>query len=617
MEIVEHSSGETKRVTLHEKHAFGGDVSLVTGRPALVSAVARGDTEVFEISPSDLRRIMGERPALGELLLRAFIARRELLVASEFQGLRVLGAGSSRDTFRIRDFLARNQVPFTWIDMDHDPQVGALLHSFGLTEADTPVVVFGSEPLLRNPSTRALAELIGVRRPLAQRVYDLVIVGGGPAGLAAAVYASSEGLATAVIDASAPGGQAGTSSKIENYLGFPTGISGAELANRAILQAQKFGAQFSSPSQAARLEFEKGQTLVWFDREHVSTRCVLIATGAEYRKLDVPKREQFEGLGVYYAATSTELQLCRGAEVIVVGGGNSAGQAVMFLSEETRRVYLLLRGGGLRKSMSSYLADRIEGADNIEVLAEAEICRMLGDQRLEAVEIKNLRTGETRTVQTPAVFTFIGAIPCTNWLPAEIETDSKGFVKTGPTGVSLAVLDCRSGAVLPRNQPSRRLRRRRCPAGLDQARGLCGGGGGDGGAVRSRILEGHVNERRVSPLVSFRQVSARIGQKDILHDLSFDVEAGETLVLLGRSGSGKTTALKMVNGLLLPSAGNVLIEGTSHDCLGLDPLEASNWLRDPGCGPLSAFHGGRQCRTGSALGRLASPAISTLASSIC
>jgi len=344
----------------------------------------------------------------------------------------VLGAGSSRDTFRIRDFLARNQVPFTWIDTDHDPQVGALLQGFGLSEADTPVVVFGSEPLLRNPSTRELAELIGVKRPLAKRVYDLVIVGGGPAGLAAAVYASSEGLATAVIDATAPGGQAGTSSKIENYLGFPTGISGAELANRAILQAQKFGAQFSSPSQVARLEFEKDKMLVWFDGEQVSTRCLLIASGAEYRKLDVPKREQFEGLGIYYAATPTELQLCSGTEVVVVGGGNSAGQAVMFLSEGTRRVFLLLRGGDLRKSMSSYLADRIEGAENIEVLVEAEISRIVGDHWVEAVDIKNLRSGETRTIRTPAVFTFIGAIPCTNWLPREIETDSKGFVKTGP-----------------------------------------------------------------------------------------------------------------------------------------------------------------------------------------
>jgi thioredoxin reductase (NADPH) len=286
--------------------------------------------------------------------------------------------------------------------------------------------------LLKNPSTRELAELIGVRRPLTQRVYDLVIVGGGPAGLAAAVYGSSEGLATAVIDAVAPGGQAGTSSKIENYLGFPTGISGAELATRAILQAQKFGAQFSSPSPVARLTFEKDHAVLWLDDgQQVSTRCVLIATGAEYRKLDVPMREQFEGLGIYYAATPTELQLCRGSEVMVVGGGNSAGQAVMFLSEQTPRVFLLLRGGDLRKSMSSYLADRIEGADNVEVLSNAEITRMLGDQRLEAVEIKDTRSGETRTIRTSAVFTFIGAIPCTNWLPPEIETDSKGFVKTG------------------------------------------------------------------------------------------------------------------------------------------------------------------------------------------
>ncbi|HET6845326.1 MAG TPA: FAD-dependent oxidoreductase [Anaerolineales bacterium] len=432
VEIVEHSSGEAKMVTVHEVHGFGGDVSLVTGRPALISAVARGDTEVFEIPPSDLRRIMGERPALGELLLRAFIARRELLVASDFQGLRVLGAGSSRDTFRIRDFLARNQVPFTWIDMDHDPQVGALLLSFGLTEADTPVVVFGSEPLLRNPSTRALADLVGVRRPLTQQVYDLVIVGGGPAGLAAAVYGSSEGLATVVVDATAPGGQAGTSSMIENYLGFPTGISGADLASRAILQAQKFGAQFSSPSQVVRLEFENDAPVVCLDDgQRVLTQCVLVATGADYRRLNVPGREQFEGLGVYYAATQTEAQLCRGSEVVVIGGGNSAGQAVMFLSEHTSRVLLLLREGSLRKSMSNYLAERIEGADNVEVLSDTQIVRMLGGQRLEAVEIMRGRSGESRTVLTPAVFTFIGAVPCTGWLPPEIETDSKGFIKTG------------------------------------------------------------------------------------------------------------------------------------------------------------------------------------------
>jgi thioredoxin reductase (NADPH) len=432
VEILEHSSGEPKTVAMHERHAFGGDVSLVTGRPALVSAMARGDTEVFEIAPEDIRRIMGERPALGDVLLRAFIARRELLVASDFQGLRVFGSGASRDTFRIRDFLARNQVPFTWIDLDHESQVGDLLRGFGVSEADTPVIVFGSEPLLRNPSTRALAELIGVRRPLAQKVYDLVIVGGGPAGLAAAVYGSSEGLATVVIDSVAPGGQAGTSSKIENYLGFPTGISGSELAKRAIFQAQRFGTQFSSPSRVTRLELERDTYRLSFDdEEHVSARCVLIATGADYRKLEVPGREELEGSGVYYAATQIEADLCRSSDVIVVGGGNSAGQAVMFLSEKTPKVFLLLREGGLRKSMSSYLADRIEGADNIEVLSDSEISRMHGNAWLEEVEIKNRRTGDTRTIRTTAVFTFIGAVPCTDWLPAVIEKDSKGFVKTG------------------------------------------------------------------------------------------------------------------------------------------------------------------------------------------
>ena len=432
VEIVEHSIGKTRSVAFHERHAFGGDVSLVTGRPALVSGVARGDTEVFEIAAGDIKRIMGDRPALGDVLLRAFIARRELLVASDFQGLRVIGSGSSRDTFRIRDFLARNQVPFTWIDMDRESQVRELLRGFGLTEEDTPVVVFGSEPLLRNPSTRAMAELIGVRRPLVQKTYDLVIVGGGPAGLAAAVYGSSEGLATVVIDAVAPGGQAGTSSKIENYLGFPTGISGSELTNRAILQAQKFGTQFSSPSRVTRLTFVNDVNQIWFDDEGlVVSRCVLIATGADYRKLDVPGRERLEGSGVYYAATVTEAQMCRGSDVIVVGGGNSAGQAAMFLSEQTPKVYVLIRASDLRMSMSSYLVDRIEKSDNIEVLTQSKISKMLGDGRLEACEITNCQTGEVRTLPASAVFTFIGAIPCTDWLPKEIEKDSKGFIKTG------------------------------------------------------------------------------------------------------------------------------------------------------------------------------------------
>ena len=395
--------------------------------------MARGATEVFQIARADIKRVMAERPSVGDILLRAFIARRELLVASEFQGLRVLGAASCQQTMVIRTFLARNQVPFTWTDLDHETQVDALLQGFGLTGEDVPVVVFGSEPVLRNPSLRQLAELIGVRPALTEKTYDLVVVGGGPAGLAAAVYGASEGLATVVIDAVAPGGQAGSSSKIENYLGFPTGISGGELANRAILQAQKFGTQFSSPSRATRVERDGDSYLVFFDEDgQLRTRCILIATGADYHKLDVPGREALEGAGVYYAATVTEAQMCQAADVIVVGGGNSAGQAAMFLSEQTSRVYIVIRTTSLRKSMSSYLVDRIEKAENIEVLTESEVTQLIGTRQLECCEIVNRRTGEVRRVPAAAVFTFIGASPCTDWLPNTIETDSRGFVKTGP-----------------------------------------------------------------------------------------------------------------------------------------------------------------------------------------
>lgn len=432
VEILDLSSGEPRSVALHHPREFTGDVDIVSRRPPAVSAVARGETEALEISSAEIRRIISERPVLGERILQAFIARRELLVQSGFQGLRVIGAGSSRDTFRIREFLAWNQVPFTWIDLDHDPDVGELLRRFGVAEEETPVVAFGTRPLLRNPSTREIAAIVGLKPPLGQKVYDLVVVGAGPAGLAAAVYGSSEGLSTVVLDDTAPGGQAGASTKIENYLGFPTGISGAELAGRATLQAQKFGTRFSTPSRVVALSCESAHPVVRLDDgEHVSARCVLIATGADYRKLEVPGRERFDGLGVYYAATQTELVSCRGSDVVVVGGGNSAGQAAMFLSEHTRRVLILLRGSDLRASMSSYLAERIEGAENIEVLSNTEIRRMIGDQKLEAVEVENTATGQVRTIATPAVFTFIGAIPRSGWLPAEIATDSKGFIVTG------------------------------------------------------------------------------------------------------------------------------------------------------------------------------------------
>jgi thioredoxin reductase (NADPH) len=345
----------------------------------------------------------------------------------------VIGSRYSRDTFRIRDFLAKNRVPFTWLDLEVDPQVNKLLKQFGLTETDTPVVAWGRKLLLRNPSNRELAEALGIRQSLEQTVYDLVVVGAGPAGLAAAVYGASEGLSTVVLERTGPGGQAGRSMRIENYLGFPTGITGAELAERAVLQASKFGARLPVATLVTSLTFDHTYPQLHLDGgDTVMAKCVLIATGVDYRRLPAEGCEQFEGCGVYYAATFNEAQMCKGSDVVVVGGGNSAGQAAVFLAAHTRKVYLVIRGNDLGKDMSSYLVRRIEETPNIEVLRNTEVRRMSGDRYLGSVEIVNTKTGEVKTVKVQALFSFIGAIPRTDWLPPEIEKDTKNFIRTGP-----------------------------------------------------------------------------------------------------------------------------------------------------------------------------------------
>ena len=433
VEIIDRSGDEPKTVTIHRKGHFTGDVSHLTGLPAVVSAFARGECEVLEISGDALRRVLNQCPGISDIILQAFIARRQLLRESpNFTGLRVIGSRYSPDTFRVRDFLAKNRILFTWVDVETDPDVDKLLKRFGVTESDTPVVACGKMVLLRNPSNRQLADAVGIHQPLENQVYDLVVVGGGPAGLAAAVYGASEGLRTVVLETSAPGGQAGSSMRIENYLGFPTGLTGSELAGRAILQANKFGAHLSVPTPVTRLAFENLYTVVHMDGdETVTAKCLLIATGADYRRLGVDGADRFAGTGVYYAATPAEARLCEGAQVVVVGGGNSAGQAAVFLSANVRSVLVLLRGDDLYKNMSSYLAQRIEQTANIEVLFNTTIRRMNGDTHLASVDIVNGETGEERTVETPGVFSFIGAEPRTAWLPPEIERDAKGFVRTG------------------------------------------------------------------------------------------------------------------------------------------------------------------------------------------
>src|ERR1700704_6291987 len=344
IDIVDVTGDQPKTIRVLGPGGFTGDVGHLTGSPKLVSAIAQSDCEVYGISETTLRQILNQDPQLGDLILQAFIARRQLMRESgEFTGLRVIGSRYSRDTFRIRDFLAKNLVPFTWLDLEGDPVVHEVLQQFGVSEADTPIVACAHCLVLRNPSNRELAEKIGIRRPVEHTVYDLAIVGSGPAGLAAAVYGASEGLNTIVLEHTAPGGQAGSSMRIENYLGFPTGLTGSELADRAILQANKFGAHLSVPNPVSRLAFENAYTIVQLDGgETVTAKCLLIATGADYRRLGVEGSESFEGRGVYYAATLAEAQLCQGSEVIVVGGGNSAGQAAVFLSGHARRVLLLI-----------------------------------------------------------------------------------------------------------------------------------------------------------------------------------------------------------------------------------------------------------------------------------
>jgi thioredoxin reductase (NADPH) len=349
-----------------------------------------------------------------------------------FAGVRLIGSRHSKDTFRIRELLAKNHVPFITLDLEDDPAVKTLLERLGVNERETPIVAFGVATVLRNPSNGALAQALGIRRPLEQNVYDLVIVGAGPAGLAAAVYGASEGLDTLVLERTAPGGQAGRSLRIENYLGFPTGITGAELAERAEVQASKFGAKLAIAVSGTRLSFDNRYAVIEVDDgETASSKCVLIASGADYRRLDADGCELFEGCGVYYAATPLEASICRGADAVVVGAGNSAGQGAVFLSGVARKVYLVVRSGSLYTSMSSYLARRIEQTSNIEVLFKTRVRRMLGDGLLRAVEIESGETGELRVLETPGVFSFIGAMPRTEWLPPEIERDDKGFIKTG------------------------------------------------------------------------------------------------------------------------------------------------------------------------------------------
>jgi thioredoxin reductase (NADPH) len=440
IDVVDESGDEARVIRSLGPGEFTGEISMLTGGPSLATLIARGDCEVFEVSSEVLREIVNLHPELGDEILQAFLARRQLLNESpDFTGVRVIGSRYSPDTSRVRDFLTKNRIPFRWLDLENDEVVKRTLEAFHAREEDTPVVAFGKKILLKNPSNDELAGALGIRMPIEKKVWDLVVVGAGPAGLGAAVYAASEGLSTVVLEHSGPGGQAGRSMRIENYLGFPTGITGAELAERAVVQAGKFGAHISVPATVTRMTLENGYPVLHMtNRETLSPKCVLIATGAEYRRLTAEGCERFEGRGVYYAATMNEAPMCRGLEVVVVGGGNSAGQAAVFMSEHARKVHLVIRSSDLLKDMSSYLAHRIESTPNIEILLGTRVRKIEGDTHVEWIDLENVRTGETVRLRAPVLFSFIGATPRTDWLPAQIERDERGFVRTGTAAAQSA-----------------------------------------------------------------------------------------------------------------------------------------------------------------------------------
>jgi thioredoxin reductase (NADPH) len=428
-------SGETETlVVVHGPGQFTGETTLLTGRRSLVLGRADGPAEVIELDRAHLLSLVQTDSELSEIIMRAFIQRRVELIANGLGDVVLIGSVHCSGTLRIKEFLTRNGHPHAFIDLDHDDGVQAMLDHFKVSLADVPVLICRGEVVLRNPSNRAIADCLGFNAAIDETtVRDLIIIGAGPAGLAAAVYGASEGLDVLVIETNAPGGQAGSSSKIENYLGFPTGVSGEELAGRAYAQAQKFGAEIIIAKGARELTCARRPYAVQIDDDtRVLGKTVIIATGASYRKLDLQNLSRFEGAGVYYGATHMEAQLCKGDEVVVVGGGNSAGQAAVFLAQTTKHVHMLVRGTGLAATMSRYLIRRIEDNPGITLRTETEIVALEGNRQLEGVQWRNRKTGEVESKPIKHVFAMTGAMPSTKWLDGCVALDATGFIKTGP-----------------------------------------------------------------------------------------------------------------------------------------------------------------------------------------
>ena len=434
IEVVRQSGTGEELVAVFQPGMFTGEVNMLSGRRSFVQLRASEPSEVVDVDRERLMELIQADSELSEILMRAFILRRVEIIAHGFGDVVLIGSNHCAGTLRIKEFLTRNGYPYSSVDLDRDDGVQNVLDRFNISPEDIPVVICRGEVVLRNPTNQQIADCLGFNDAIDEtQIRDLVIIGAGPAGLAAAVYAASEGLDVLVVESNSPGGQAGSSSKIENYLGFPTGISGQELAARAYTQAQKFGAQLMIAKSGVRLTCDRRPyTLEIDDGARVPARTVVIATGAQYRRLSLENGRQFEGAGIYYGATFVEAQLCAGEEVVVVGGGNSAGQAAVFLAETARHVSMLVRSSGLAESMSRYLIRRIEQSSRITLRTNTEIIALEGTTSLDRIRCRDSQSGNVETHDIRHVFVMTGAIPSTAWLDGCLALDAKGFIKTGP-----------------------------------------------------------------------------------------------------------------------------------------------------------------------------------------
>jgi thioredoxin reductase (NADPH) len=433
VEILDEAGTEREHVLVrYGARQFTGELNLITLEPTLLTAMVAEDGEGIFVSREALREVVSRDTRLGDLIMNALVSRRATIIEAE-SGARLIGYGTDPGTRQLREFLTRNRVPHRFIDLDGADGIVAPSAGGPPAAEDLPMLV-GGEKVLRAPTILEAATALNLRAPnkTAKKAWDCLIVGGGPGGLGAAVYAATEGLSTILVDAVALGGQASTSSRIENYLGFPAGVSGSDLADRAIVQARRFGLRTAVPERAESLRLEDGRYVVELDSgDELAARTVVLATGASYRRLPVTGIERLNGSGVFYAATLVESRMCGSAGVAVVGGGNSAGQAAIFLSGSVERVHLLLRGGDLGRGMSSYLVDQIEAIDNIEVLLHTEVREVSGETALEGIVVEENRGGGRRDLDVGGLFVFIGADPCTEWLDGALAKDDDGFLLTG------------------------------------------------------------------------------------------------------------------------------------------------------------------------------------------